>query len=71
MNCVGNLPSVAGACVLKKHKEKPAPGKGGTCERFEECARGLGGTGVVRKLVNSMPRRVQACIESEGGPTPY
>ena len=71
LNCIENLFSVADTHVLKKHKEGPASSKGETCERFEEYVRGLEGTGVVRKLVNSMPRRMQACIESEGGPTPY
>ena len=38
---------------------------------FEEVVTKLVEAGFVEELAHSMPRRIAACIENEGGPTKY
>ena len=39
--------------------------------RFEGILDELSTSGKIRNLTRSMPKRIKACIEAEGGPTDY
>ena len=57
-----------------KRLEKKISGRGSekkSIDLFQDVLADLEDEGLVHNLCASMPRRIQKCIENEGGPTKY